>query len=293
MNNIRQINYWTIGGFEGAKPPEQALEEAAEMGYTGVELAFDGGEFGPGISEDRCKEIKKAAKRLDMKIATLASGLFWRYRFTDTRASKRKKVIAFTREYLHVAKWVGAKAVLVIPGAVAVPWESDAPLVSYKEAWKNATSALRQCVPVAKKLGVTMAIENVWNRFLTDPVAMKHFVDQFNTRRVGVYLDVANCLLNGYPEHWIEILGRRIAAVHFKNFSREDCGGVLHGFGDDLLEGDVDWKAVIKTLKRIKYKGPITAEMIPFSRLPNLELPDMKMAGDTAGKLNNLLGSSR
>ena len=28
MKNLLQINYWTLGGFEGAKPPEQALAEA-------------------------------------------------------------------------------------------------------------------------------------------------------------------------------------------------------------------------------------------------------------------------
>ena len=31
-HNIRQINYWTLGGFEGKKPVAQALEEAAAMG---------------------------------------------------------------------------------------------------------------------------------------------------------------------------------------------------------------------------------------------------------------------
>ena len=77
--------------------------------------------------------------------------------------------------------------------------------------------------------------------------------------------------------------------MHFKNFSRQDCGGALHGFGDDLLKGDVNWKAVLAAFAKIKYKGPITAEMIPFSRLPNLVLPDMILARDTAAKLKQIL----
>lgn len=291
MDNTRQISYWTIGGFEGAKPPEQALAEAKKMGYTGVELTFDGGEFGPGVTEGRCKAIRAAAKGMGMKVESLAAGAYWVNRFSDERPSRRKKAIAFTKEYLQVAKWVGAKVVLVIPGAVAVPWDPDEPVVPYKAAWKNATAALRQVLPAAKKLGVTLALENVWGWFLGDPIAMKAFVDQFNTRRVGVYFDVANCLINGYPEHWIEILGRRIAAVHFKNFTREDCGGGLHGFGDDLLEGDVNWKAVVKALKQVKYAGPVTAEMLPFSRLPDMVLPDMDLARDTAKKLKAILSA--
>ncbi len=63
----------------------------------------------------------------------------------------------------------------------------------------------------------------------------------------------------------------------------------MHGFGDDLLKGDLDWSAVLKSLRRIKYRGPITAEMLPFSRLPNLVLPDMALARKTAGQLRKLL----
>lgn len=286
-----QINYWTIGGFENAKAPEQALEEAAKMGFEGVELTFGGGEFATGIEESRCREIRRAARSMGMKIETLASGAYWEHPFTHPHASVRKKAVKFTKEYLQVAKWVGAKTVLVVPGAVAVPWDPSQPVVPYADAWKRATQAIRQVLPAAQKLGVSIGIENVWNMFLTDPMAMKTFVDQFDTARLGCYFDVANCLVNGYPEHWIELLGKkRIKAVHVKNFQRQDCGGVLHGFGDDIMKGDIDWKAVMKALDKIKYTGPITAEMIPFSRLPDMALPDMQMARDTAKKMKKILG---
>ena len=40
----------------------------------------------------------------------------------------------------------------------------------------------------------------------------------------------------------------------------------IHGFGDDLLKGDVNWKAALAALAKIKYKGSITAEMVPSNR---------------------------
>jgi sugar phosphate isomerase/epimerase len=86
------------------------------------------------------------------------------------------------------------------------------------------------------------------------------------------------------------MLGERVKAVHFKNFSRSDCAGGIHGFGDDLLKGDIDWPAVVAALDGIKYTGPITAEMIPFSRLPDLVLPDLDLARDTAPKMRTILG---
>jgi len=290
MNNIRQINYWTLGGFDGKKPVAQALEEAAAMGLGGLELCFGAGEFGRGITEAQCRAIRAKAAGLKLRIETLATGFYWDHPLSSPDAAQRRLAVDFTKEYLRVAAWVGARVVLVVPGAVAVPWNPAQPVVPYAAAWKNATASLRVCLKEAEKQKVTIALENVWNWFLTDPMAMKAFVDQFKSRRVGVYFDVGNCLINGYPEHWIEILGRRIAAVHFKNFTRQDCGGLLHGFGDDLLKGDVNWKAVLAALAKIKYKGPLTAEMIPFSRLPDLVLPDMALARDTAAKLKQIAG---
>jgi len=289
MKNVRQINYWTIGGFEGQKPIPQALSEARRMGFEGLELTFGAGYLHTGIGQADCEAIRRKAVELGMPIRTLATGEYWTQSLSDPRAAVRKRAVAFTQKYLQVAKWLGAKVVLVIPGAVAVPWDPAQPIVPYQAAWRWATASIRQCLPVARRLGVRMALENVWNWFLADPIAMKTFVDQFNSRYVGVYFDVGNCVINGYPEHWIEILGKRILAVHFKNFSRQDCGGGLHGFGDDLLKGDVDWKAVLKALRKIRYSGPITAEMIPFSRLPNLVLPDMKLARETARKMKRIL----
>ncbi len=290
MKNVRQINYWTIGGFEGEKPIPQALAEARRMGFEGLEPTFGAGCLHARISQADCKAIRRQARELGMPIRTLATGNYWTQSLSDPRAAVRKRAVAFTKEYLQVAKWLGAKVVLVIPGAVAVPWDPSQPIVPYQTTWRHATASIRQCLSAARKLGVTMALENVWNWFLADPIAMKAFVDQFNSRYVGVYFDVGNCIINGYPEHWIEILGKRIAAVHFKNFSREDCAGGLHGFGDDLLKGDVDWKAVVKALRKVGYSEPITAEMIPFSRLPNLVLPDMKLARETARKMKRILG---
>lgn len=289
MNNGMQISYWTIGGFENAKPIETALAEAKKMGYDGVELSFGGGVLGPGTTEKQCRDYRLLADRLGMPIRTVATGAFWNMQLSDPDAARRRKALAFAKAYLRAAAWLGAATALVIPGVVAVPWEPKQPAVPYAMVWKNATQSVKSLAGEAEKLGVTIGLENVWGWFLTDPMALSAFIDQFKSPRVAAYFDVANCAINGYPEHWLEILGKRVAAVHVKNFSRGDCGGGLHGFGDDILKGDVNLPAVLAMLRKIKYKGPITAEMIPFSRLPDLSLPDLKLAKDTAKKLRKLM----
>ena len=285
MKNLLQINYWTLGGFEGAKPPEQALAEAQEMGFEGVELTFGAGHFAPGISDKRCQEIKAEARKLGMKIETLATGFYWVCSLSDPNPEVRKRAVAFTADYLRVAALVGAKVILVVPGAVAITWEPLRPIVPYATVWKNATASIQSLVSVARKHGVSIGLENVWNWFLQDPIAMKTFIDQFRGDWVRCYLDLGNCLVNGCPEHWIEILGDRIAAVHAKNYHRKDGGGTLKGFATHILRGDLDWNAVLSGLKEIGYKGPITTEVLPSLPQANLDL-----ARDTAVKMRRLLG---
>ena len=89
---------------------------------------------------------------------------------------------------------------------------------------------------------------------------MRSFIDAVDSEWVGSYFDVGNVLYCGYPEHWINILGKRIKKVHFKDYMVQ--AGGLHGFVD-LLAGDVNYPAVMESFKNIGYDGWVTAEMIP------------------------------
>ncbi len=255
---------------------------------TGLELAFGAGELTPDTTRAACQQIRADAQQLGVSLATMVSGNYWTCSLSSADPAQRKAAVQFTRKYVEIAHALGIETILVIPGAVDVPWDPSFPRTPYQQVWDNATASLRELLPCAVDHNVTLALENVWNRFLVGPVEFRTFVDQFASPNIGCYFDVGNVVINGYPQDWIEILGPRIAAVHVKNFKREDCGGVLHGFGDDLLQGDVDFAAVKAALKKIDYAGPITAEMLPFCRLPDMVLPDMDLARDTAAKMRQL-----
>ena len=130
----------------------------------------------------------------------------------------------------------------------------------YVEVAKRAKAAVEAVLPLAEKHKVRLAVENVWNRFLLSPVEMRDFIDQFDSEWVGSYFDVGNVMLYGHPEDWIRTLGKRIAAVHMKDF-RVNVGN-LDGFVD-LLSGDVDYPAVMAALRETGYDGPCTAEIVP------------------------------
>src|SRR2546425_339297 len=74
-------------------------------------------------------------------------------------------------------------------------------------------------VPMARDVGVTIAVEEVWNKFLLSPLEFARYVDEFESPRVRAYFDVGNVVIHGYPQDWIRTLGPRIAKIHLKDFN--------------------------------------------------------------------------
>ncbi len=257
------VNYWMFeGGSDGSKPIVEAMEEAVRAGYDAIELCIASeGVLTPSITEAECAAIADRARSMGLEISSLASGESWRTSPTSSDPGTRRCITNFTERALQVARWLGTDAYLYVPGAVEAFSEEKSEIVPYDVCYARAKETLQQLVPTAERLGVTIGVENVWNKFLLSPLEMRDFVDSLGSPRVGVYFDVGNIVSIGYPEHWISILGPRITRVHVKDFKRSI--GTMEGFVD-LLEGDVNWAAVKRALEEIGYDGYVTAEVCPF-----------------------------
>jgi hexulose-6-phosphate isomerase len=157
-----------------------------------------------------------------------------------------------------VANWLGLDAILLVPGGVGADFIPGFPVTPYDVAYCNLVAALKGLAPTAERLGVTIGVENVWNKFLLSPLEMRALLDTVSSKKVASYFDVGNVLQFGYPEQWIRILGPRIKRVHFKDFNRTI--GNLSGFCP-IGEGDVDWPAVMAAFAQVGYDGYVTAEI--------------------------------
>ncbi len=259
----KSISYWSFeGGLEGSKDIKECLKEAKAKGFEAVELCVgEKGKLTLQTDEKECQKILTFAREIGMDISSLATGLYWEYSLTDDRKELRDKAKNITLKLLQLASWLKLDAILVIPGAVDVFFNPKSPVVSYDIVYERALAAIKDLAPRAEELGVYIAIENVWNKFLLSPLEMRDFIDKIGSPYVAAYFDVGNTLLTGYPEQWIRILGKRIKRVHFKDFKKSV--GTVEGFCD-LLRGDVNWPAVKKAFREIGYDGYVTAEMMPY-----------------------------
>ncbi|HEY1764318.1 MAG TPA: sugar phosphate isomerase/epimerase family protein [Opitutaceae bacterium] len=251
----------SIWSFPAALPLAAKFAIAREAGFEGFEI--DLSEAGPVTLKSSPSDlglVRTLADKHGLALSGLATGLYWGANAASADPAVRSRAKEILDRQIEVAAALGIDAVLVVPGAVGVDFIPGGEVVPYDSAWDRARTFVGSALPKAEKLGVTLGIENVWNKFLLSPREMREFIDSFSSPRVGAYFDVGNALAAGYPEHWISILGQRVTRVHLKDFRRNVA--TVDGFVD-LLSGDVDWPSVVKALRSISYKGWCTAEMIP------------------------------
>jgi len=260
---FKGINYWAFPASADGLPPDpiEALRRAKELGYDAFELTVERhGLVSLETTRDTAERVRTEAARVGIELETVACGLAWGDSPTHPDENVRRRAIEIYRKVIEVASWLGARTLLYLPGMVSAVFIPDFPTQPYEAVRMRATEAIDALLPVAEKAHICLGIENVWNRFLLSPVEMRDFIDSFASPSVGAYFDVGNVMLYGHPEDWIHTLGRRIAAVHLKDF-RVQVGN-LDGFVD-LLSGDVNFPAVMEAFRAIGYRGPFTAEIVP------------------------------
>ena len=252
--------------------------QAKDFGFDGVELCMDlQGELTPDTPDEKISEIRIDAEKAGIELYSVTSSLYWRASLTADDINERSTAKHYAKKQIEAAKKLGCETVLVVPGHCGVDFAPGMGMVQYDAAYERALSAAKELSSYAEAADVVIGMENVWNKFLLSPLEMKAFLDEVNSPYVKAYFDVGNVLINGYPEHWIKILGSRIAKVHFKDFKRSI--GNINGFCD-LLAGDVDYKAVMDALRETGYDGWVTAELTPYAADNTVMLRHTSLAMD-------------
>jgi hexulose-6-phosphate isomerase len=265
------------------------LKLAKDAGFDGIELNYDlENDLSPRAGPRELRAIRRAAEDVGIAVSGLCSFLFWPFSLTANDPVKRARGLELAGKMIDAAAALGTDNLLVVPGAVGIPWIKDHDPVAADVCDARAREAVRKLLPRAEKLGVSLNIENIFfNGYLLSPADMIAFVDGFKNRHVRVHFDTGNIMLFQYPEDWIAQLGPRIKNVHLKEFTKKGTDHSLECFRP-LLDGTTNWPAVLEAFDKIKYRGYLTFEYFhPFPHYPEA------LIYQTADALDRILGKKR
>ncbi len=276
----KSINLWVA-------PPGRdiydVLSVIKDAGYDAVEPNLDeSGYLSTDSTEKEIEKFRNQVEKKGLRIASVSSGLLWKYTLSSPNEQIREKAQNIIKKQIECARILGTDGILIIPGVVQADWSAQEEIVPYDVCWQRTSESIKNLIEFAEKNRVCLCLEPVWNKFLISPVEMKNFVESFRSEYVGVYFDTGNVMLYGYPEMWIKILGKHIKKIHFKDFKVQI--GNINGFCM-LLEGDVNWQAVMKALREIDFKGYATAEFWAYRHCPETVIYHASISMDRILKL--------
>jgi len=216
------------------------FELVKKCGFQGVEI--------DSPSKLNLEKLVAASEATGIKIHGVIDSVHWNDTLSHPKEEIRAKGLKALEGAIRDAAVVGADTVLLVPGVV----NKD---VTYEQCYERSQAEVKKALPLAEKHKIKIAIETVWNNFITKPEQLVQYVDDFKSEWVAAYFDISNMIKYGVPPaDWIRKLGKRMVKFDFKGYSNSKQW-VFIG------EGDENWPEVRKALAEVGYDGWATEEV--------------------------------
>lgn len=249
---VSTYSFWQFRA--GGYPVEKAVENAARMGFDGVEVLER--QLGNEVTTARLHAIRRQALTLGVDLYAVST----HQDFVHPNKEDRQRNIDTTIRSLEVAAELGANVIRINSGR----WKTiptfdglmdangvEPPLSGYSDddAFKWVIDSIEALVPEAEKRGVILGLENHWG--LTYSAAgVKRIVSNFSSPYVGVIMDTGNFRQNSY-EQLEQLAEMKPVLVHAKTY---------YG-GGKWYTLDIDYARVNSILAGQAYRGYVSLEM--------------------------------
>ncbi len=248
----------------------------AERFALAREAGFEAIEIGTVTREEEAAEIRETSRKAGLRVHSVMNEAHWRLPLSSSDPDVVNRSVQGVETSLRNAALWGADTVLLVPAVV------DA-TTSYRDAWTRSQRVIRERIlPAARDLKVTIAVEEVWNKFLLSPIEFARYVDELDSPWARAYFDVGNVVIYAFPQDWIRTLGPRIVKIHLKDFTLDRRNGRFAW--KNLGEGDIDWPEVRRALTEIGYSGYVTTE---------LAAGDLEYLKDLSGRVDRFLAGEK
>jgi sugar phosphate isomerase/epimerase len=247
---VSTYSYWH---FRTEKYPiEKVIEEAAALGFDGVEILH---RQMASESPAYVSGLKKAAFRNGLALPMLSI----HQDFVSPDAAERQKDIEHTRRCLELAAQLGAPAIRLNSGRwntiksfddlMKVKGE-EPPLAGHTEeqAFSWVIQSIEACLPAAEKAGVLMALENHWG-LTTKPENLLRIHKAVGSPWLVINMDTGNFATD--PYEGIQVLAPHASIVQAKTY---------YG-GGEWYTLDLDYPRIASILREAGFQGWVSLEM--------------------------------
>ncbi|MGH9674096.1 MAG: sugar phosphate isomerase/epimerase family protein, partial [Bryobacteraceae bacterium] len=227
-------------------PIEKVIENAAQLGFDGVEILHrQMAEESPAYMN----RLKKLAWALGLDLVMLSI----HQNFVSPNAAERRKNVDHTRRCIDLAAQMGIPAIRLNSGR----WNTirsfdelmkvkgnEPPLPGYTndQAFQWCIESIQECLPHAERAGVVLALENHWG-LTTRPEGVLRIWKAVNSPWLGVNLDTGNYAGDPYPQ--IEMLAPHATIVQAKTY---------YG-GGEWYTLDLDYPRIEGILRNAGFRG--------------------------------------
>jgi len=232
------------------------LIKAGVIGYDGVELAIRKPE------EVDITKVKRMIKKYNLQIISLGTGQIYGEEglsFSDPDKDIRNKAVEKTKRIIDIAKHLNASIIIgLIRGNINNSENFNEEL---RKAEKRISQCLEELLSYSKKDAINFLLEpinryetNIFNRLDETNNFLLKFKGKLGSGRIGILADTFHMNIEE-PNicKSFENIFPVIKHIHFADSNRQPPG-----------YGHIDFKKVMKVLKKNKYKGFISFEMLPF-----------------------------
>ena len=235
---------------------ERCIDEAARMGFDGVELLLiqmekdQGGEPSPGYLQ-RLKQ-QAFVNGLDL------CGFSTHQGFVTPDEAKRQANVDKTIHQIELAYQLGIPTMRINTGRWGTSGSFDElmanrgiepvlPGYTEEDAFGWVIGSLEKVIPAAEKCGVTLGLENHWGLGLT-PEGVLRIVDAIGSPWLRCTLDTGNFLEDPYDR--LEKMAPQAVFVQAKTYYG---GGIWYSV-------DLDYPRIARMLRKHNYGGYVSLE---------------------------------
>jgi len=243
---------------------DEAIDTIGGIGYRGVELMADlHHAYPPMMDEPRRQHTRERIAAPGLLVSNVnaftlfACGDTYHPTWIEDDEAARRRRIDHTLGSVELAAQLGAKTVSLQPGGPMI-----GTMLTRERAGELYAQGLEKVVPLAKKLGVVLAVEPEPGLFIQTAGEYLEFKNRFfkNEDAVRMNCDIGHLfcvgddsaqVIHDHPEH--------VAHVHLEDIGKNRVHQHL-----TPGKGVIDFPAIFKALEDIGYSGWTTVELYPY-----------------------------